>query len=345
MPLRDIAGHRAPLALLSRAVRRSALPQSLVFTGPDGVGKRLTAIAVAQLLNCPARIDDPSDTLAADACGTCSPCRRIAQLSHPDVVLVGANPSVDAAREAMQAAAYRPFEGRRRVFVLDEADTMSAAVQNAWLKTLEEPPSTSHFLLVTARPDLLLPTVRSRCPSLRFGRLPIDEAARLLVERHGFTPAAAREAAFASDGSVGRALIEASDAGASTRAIVEGVVSAAVGARGAEARLRLATHLLEPAETKGRSRGKGASRSAPERELLGERLEALGAALRDLGVLAAHGEERFLAHAPSADTAALADRWGATRLTQAFAAVGRAREALERNTSPKVVADWLALQL
>jgi DNA polymerase-3 subunit delta' len=345
MPLRDIAGHRAPLALLSRSVRRSALPQSLVLTGPDGVGKRLTALAVAQVLNCPTPLTEVSETLPVDACGVCSSCRRIGQLSHPDVVLVGANPSVDATREVMQASAYRPFEGRRRVFILDEADTMSAAVQNAWLKTLEEPPSTSHFLLVTARPDLLLPTVRSRCPSLRFGRLAIDETARLLVERHGFAAAAAREAAFSSDGSVGRALAEASDTGTATRALVEHVVAGAVGARGADARLRLAAQLLEPAETKGRGRSKGASRSAPERELLGERLEALSAALRDLGVLAARGDERFLAHSPSADTAALAERWGAARLTQAFAAVGRARDALERNTSPKVVADWLALQL
>lgn len=344
MPLRDIAGHRAPLALLSRAVRRSALPQSLMFTGPEGVGKRATAVAVAQLLNCGSTLQDVSDTLAADACGTCSSCRRIAQSSHPDVVVVGANPSVDTAREVMQAAAYRPFEGRRRVFVLDDADTMSAAVQNAWLKTLEEPPSLSHFLLVTARPDLLLPTVRSRCPSLRFGRLPVDDAARILIERHEFTPAEAREAAFAADGSVGRALAEASDAGAATRALIEGVVAAAVSARNADARLRLAAQLLEPAETRARSRGKG-GRGAPERELLGERLEALAAALRDLGVLAAQGESRFLARSPSADTAALAERWGATRLTNAYAAVGRAREALERNTSPKVVADWLALQL
>lgn len=345
MPFRDIIGHRAPIGLLSRAVQRSALPQSLIFTGPDGVGKRLTALGVAQLLNCAARLEQVAPHLDLDACGTCSSCRRIAQLTHPDVVLVGAAPSIDVTREVMQASAYRPFEGRRRVFILDDADAMSAAVQNAWLKTLEEPPSTSHFVLVSARPDLLLPTVRSRCPSLRFGRLPVDDVARMLVSSKGFEPGAARDAAFASDGSIGRALSAASDAGAATRALVEGVTGAAVGARSAEQRLRLALHLLEPAETKGRARGKGASKSAPERELLGERLEALGAALRDLGVLAAGGDPRFMAHAASPETTALAERWGAARLAQAYAAVGRAREALDRNTSPKVVADWLALQL
>ena len=187
--------------------------------------------------------------------------------------------------------------------------------------------------------------MRSRCPSLRFGRLPVDEVARLLVERHGMDARTARDAAFASDGSPGRALLDVSDAGTATRALVEGVVGAAVGVRGPEQRLRLAAQLLEPAEVKTKGRGKPKSFSAPERELLGERLEVLSATLRDLSVAAAGGDERFMAHSPSADTLALAQRWGARRLTAAFAAVGRAREALERNTSPKVVADWLAMQL
>lgn len=343
MPLRDIVGHRAPLALLSRAVGRSALPQSLIFAGPEGVGKRLTAVALAQLLNCSARLEQAGAEVDLDACGTCSSCRRTAQRSHPDVVLVDAGPSIDASREVMQTAGYRPFEGRRRVFILDEADQMSAAVQNAWLKTLEEPPSTSHFVLVTARPNLLLPTVRSRCPSLRFGRLAIDDVMRVLVERHTMGAAEAREAAFASDGSLGRALVEASDVGTATRALVEGVVGAATDARGPDQRLRLAARLLEAVETK--RRGKGAGRLAPERDLLGERLDVLGATLRDLSVAATGGDDRFMAHAPSAETLALAKRWGHARLTQAFTAVGQARQALNRNASPKVVADWIAMQL
>jgi DNA polymerase III subunit delta' len=348
MPLRDIVGHRAPLALLSRAVSRSALPHSLIFAGPDGVGKRLTALAVAQLLNCTSpmgRAELEPSALELDACGACSACRRIAQLTHPDVVLVTANPPIDEARDVMQTAAYRPFEGRRRVFILDDADAMSAAVQNAWLKTLEEPPSASYFLLVSARPDLLLPTVRSRCPSLRFGRLPIDEVVRLLVERHGMEPREAREGAFASDGSPGRALLEASDAGSATRSLVDRVVAEVTDARSSEQRLRVAARMLEAVEIKSRGRSKSTTRWASEREVLGERLDVLGASLRDLSVVAAGADEQFMAHVPSADTVALAQRWDADRLIRAFTAVDRAREALERNASPKAVADWLALQL
>jgi DNA polymerase III subunit delta' len=321
MPLRDIAGHRALLALLSRAAARSALPQSLIFAGPDGVGKRLTAVAVAQLLNCTSRIDGPDAArsgLSTDACGTCSPCRRIAQLVHPDVVLVPANPSIDDAREVMQAAAYRPFEGHRRVFILDDADAMSAVVQNAWLKRLEEPPSTCYFILVASRPDLLLPTVRSRCPSLRFGRLPVDEVTRILVDRHGVEPQLAREVAFASDGSPGRALLEASDSGSATRALIDRILEEATNARTPQQRLRVAARLLEAVDTKVRGRGKGASRFASEREMLGERLDVLSGSLRDLGVVAVGAEERFMSRAPSADMLASAQRWSADRLTRAF---------------------------
>jgi DNA polymerase-3 subunit delta' len=345
MPLRDIVGHRAARALLSRVVVRSGLPQSLIFAGPDGVGKRLTAVALAQLLNCPSRLEHPHPDLAIDACGVCSSCRRIGQLAHPDVVVVAANPSIDEAREVMQTAAFRPFEGRRRVFVLDDADAMSVAVQSAWLKMLEEPPSTSHFVLVTSRPDLVLPTVRSRCPTLRFGRLAVDTVARLLVERHGLDPDEAREAAFASDGSLGTALREASDAGSETRAIVERVVSGVVDARSPVDRLRLATHLLEAVEARGKGRGKTVTRWGSERDLLAGRLQVLGGMLRDLAVTASGGDDRLLAHAPTAETSTLARRWGHARLTLAFAAVGRAREALDRNASAKTVADWLAMQL
>ena len=114
MPFRDIKGHVPQKTLLARAIGRDALPQSLVFAGPDGVGKRLVALAVAQRLNC--LTASPDD---ADACGTCSACRRIANATHPDVVTIPGTSiqgekKVDAVRERIADAAYRPFEGRRR---------------------------------------------------------------------------------------------------------------------------------------------------------------------------------------------------------------------------------------
>ncbi|HEY8551723.1 MAG TPA: AAA family ATPase [Vicinamibacterales bacterium] len=344
MPFRDITGHSALHALLSRAVVRGTLPQSLIFAGPEGVGKRLTALALAQLLNCPQPIegDDAEPATVRDACGRCPVCRRIETNQHPDVVMAGGETSIDEMREVLGTAAYRPFEGRRRVFVLDGADRLSAIVQNALLKTLEEPAPSSQFVLVASRPDMLLETVRSRCPQLRFGRLPVDEVARLLVERHGLDPLRAREAAFAADGSPGRALADASEVGGALRALAERVVQATAGG-GPSQRLRAAQMLLEAGETK-RARGRG-TKAAGEREQLAERLEAVSALVRDLGVLAAGGGDEWMSRMPAPELGALARRLGPAHFADVFAAIGRAREALERNVSPKAVADWIALKL
>ena len=335
MPFRDLKGHRAQQTLLARALMREALPQSLIFAGPDGVGKRLVALAVAQRLNCL--------TAAAgegDACGTCSACRRIASGNHPDVVTVPPDSKVDAVREQTAAAAYRPFEGRRRVFIFDEADTLQPVAQNALLKTLEEPARSSQFILVTGRPDGLLPTVRSRCPQLRFGRLDIDDVAELLVKAQGLSAIAAREVAFAADGSPGRAFADASALGESVRALAERVIGAA------EAspidRLRVAAALAEPDRKTKRAPG---TKAAGERDMLRERLDALGVIVRDLGIEAAGGNRRWQSRTPDPRLADLARRLGPVRLAHAYAAVEEARQALDRNVSFKTVADWVALEL
>src|SRR5438309_183625 len=165
MPFRDVVGHHRLIDLLKRSVGNGTLPPSLLFTGPSGVGKRLTATSVAQTLNC-VRVRDSE----FDACGECAACSRIARGVHPDVVVVEPGDSgaikIDQIRDVVERTNYRPFEGRRRVVIVDEADALVVQAQNALLKTLEEPPPSSVFILVTARPDVLLPTVRSRCPQL-----------------------------------------------------------------------------------------------------------------------------------------------------------------------------------
>jgi DNA polymerase III subunit delta' len=344
MPFRDIIGHRALVALLSRAIDRGTLPQSLIFAGPDGVGKRLTALAVAQAHNCLRRAA-AGDDLPVDACGECAVCRRIAQGMHPDVLVLPAGVNLDETRAAIEAAGYRPFEGRHRVFILDEADRLSSEIQNALLKSLEEPPASSSFILVTARPDLLLPTVQSRCPALRFGRLPAADLERLLRERFGCDVARAQAAAVAGEGSVARALMEASEEGAATRDLVEQVLKSVQTARGPADRLRAAGLLLEPGDVKPRARAKSGSKWATDRDLLAPRLSALSAALRDLAAMATGASPRALAAAPSATVQALVKAFGAERLIAAFAAVDEAQQALEQNVNAKTVADWLAFQL
>src|ERR687887_276355 len=101
---------------------------------------------------------------------------------------------------AIERTAYRPFEGRHRVVIIDDADTVNVEAQNALLKTLEEPPAASTFVLVTSRPDVLLPTVISRCQRLRFGRLSPSDVAAVLIREHGYTETDAHAAASVSDG-------------------------------------------------------------------------------------------------------------------------------------------------
>ena len=335
MPFRHLAGHRVLLDLVARAAARGSLPPSLIFAGPDGVGKRLAALSLAQLFNCTSVSGEADGELAPDACGNCSACRRIARGVHADVLVVEPGDTgsikVDQVRAAIERTAYRPFEGRRRVVIVDDADAMEAPPQNALLKTLEEPPAASTFVLVTSRPDVLLPTVRSRCQRIRFGPISPAEVASVLMRDHGFEEREAHAAATAADGSIGRAL--------------EGDSEAYVGARdAAEAMLKMAAQAATPGQRLAAARALGGDKV--DRDELGRRLRLVASMLRDIGVLLSHADARSLANGDLKPVLArLLPAFDADRALDAFAAVDRALQALDRNASPKIVADWVAFQL
>jgi DNA polymerase-3 subunit delta' len=352
MPFREIAGHRRLLALAAGAAMRGTLPPSLMFVGPEGVGKRLAAIALAQVLNCPSPVpfrpldragaasddESSSEETLKDACGTCPSCLRIARGVHADVLIIEPGDSgsikVDQIREAIERSTFRPFEGRRRVVVVDEADAMIVEAQNALLKTLEEPPPSSVFVLVTTRPELLLPTVRSRCQRLRFGRLSPSEVAGVLMKSHGYETAEAHAAASAADGSVGLALEGASEEFAQARDAAVGLLKDL--SKGGDPRRR-----LEGARTLT-----GSGRVGLDRDELARRLRALASMLRDMAALHARIDERELANADFAPVLqGLLRAFDGGRTVRAFAAVDEALAALDRNASPKIVADWVAFQV
>jgi DNA polymerase-3 subunit delta' len=335
---REIAGHRPVLELLQRAVGRGTLPPSLIFAGPEGIGKRRTALALAQALNCeqPVRSDAADAASAAfDACGTCGACSRIARGIHADVLVIEPGDSgtikVDQVRDAIDRAAYRPFEGRRRVVIVEDADALLSEAQNALLKTLEEPPPASVFVLITTRPDMLLPTVRSRCQRLRFGPLGAADVAAVLMRDHEFSAADAKAAAAASDGSVGRALAEGGEDARDVREAAARLLQTA--AAGSDPRRRL-------------DGAKALVGGAGDRDELGRRLLAMSSLLRDLGLLAAQADEHGLANADlESQLRSLQRSYDADRALAAFAVVDKALAALDRNASPKIVADWVALHV
>ena len=137
VPLRDITGHQRLVELRARSIAGGALPPSLLFTGPAGATKRQTALAVAQTLNCLdlRQVTDASGQRLTDACGGCASCVRIQRGVHPGVVIVEPGDTgaikIDQIREVVERAAYRPFEGRRRAVVIDEADAGSALPDDA----------------------------------------------------------------------------------------------------------------------------------------------------------------------------------------------------------------------
>ncbi|HEU4936308.1 MAG TPA: DNA polymerase III subunit delta' [Vicinamibacterales bacterium] len=331
---RDITGHRLLLELIARAAVRGTLPPSVIFAGPEGVGKRLAAVSLAQVMNCLAL----KGTDAVDACGKCAACTRIARGVHADVLVVEPGDTgtikIDQVRDAVERSAYRPFEGRRRVVIIDNAESLNAEAQNALLKTLEEPPAASTFVLVTSRPDVLLPTVVSRCQRLRFGRLAPAEIAEVLIRDHEYAEADAHAAAALSDGSIGRAL--------------EGGTDEFVDARQAAASLleTVATSSDPRRRLSGAKALTGSAAGGSDREELARRLYALSSIIRDLGALLSRADERCLANG---DLQPLLERlrrsFDSDRVLRAFSAVDRALAALDRNASPKIVADWLAFQI
>lgn len=333
MPFADITGHPLVLDLLRQAVRRGRMPQSLLFAGPEGVGKRAVAVALAQAVNCPVRLAAEGD----DACGRCPTCERIAAGRHSDVVFLEkgdeASIKIKALRErVLEVVGYRPFEAAYRVYVIDPADGMRWETQDALLKTLEEPPGAAILVLVSARPDMLLPTIQSRCRRVRFGPLADADVVRVLTERLDVDPARARMLAAVAGGSVGRAMSE--DAGAldDDRTAAMALLTAARG-DAIGARLKAATSMVQHG-TKRR-----------DRDALGARLALTSALLRDLTLLGT-GQADGLSNSDLGSALEnLRSSYGPDRIDAAFDAVGRARQALDRYASPKIVADWVAVTL
>jgi len=210
MAFRDIVGHQRPIKWLQTAVTTNHLGHAYLFHGEPTIGKRLTAIALAQYLHCEALQDTPTP----DACGLCRSCHQISQVTHPDFLMIQPkdeqkqNPkiTIDQIRDIEHLVIYRPLVGSHKICLIDQADSMTQEAANALLKTLEDPPDHCLFLLISSRPEHLLTTIRSRCITLRFAPLPstsIDEFLRTRMNREASD--AQLIAAF-SEGRLGSAL-------------------------------------------------------------------------------------------------------------------------------------------
>lgn len=200
----DIVGHRDRRQSLTRALDSGRVAHALLLEGPRGVGKATLAEALAAALLCAA----PEH---GQACGRCPSCAKLDVASHPDLHRVRPNDKnnivIESVRDMLQAIHLRAMEGGRKVVVIDDAHRMGAPVQNALLKTLEEPPRDTHLLLVTDRPAALLPTIQSRCQRLRLRPLSVPDVEEVIRRRAPGTPEDARPLlARLSEGAPGVAL-------------------------------------------------------------------------------------------------------------------------------------------
>jgi len=199
MTFDQIIGHDRQKEFLRRTLAHNRLAHAYLFEGPQGVGKRLTALALARTVFC----------AEATGCGDCIPCRKIDHNNHPDLHILepdGKQIKIEQIRNLQKTLAFKPVESTRRICLIDQADKMNPAAANSLLKTLEEPSAETLILLISARPEALLTTVLSRCQRLPFARLPQSRIESTLIEQRGYDQKEAHIIAALADGSFQMAL-------------------------------------------------------------------------------------------------------------------------------------------
>jgi DNA polymerase III subunit delta' len=197
----EFLGNAPVVEALRKQLVQDRLPHTLLFGGMRGIGKRTLADFLSMAVNC--------TKLRGDFCRQCPSCRKILDSSHGDVkhfAPEGQFIKIDSMRELSREVFFRPFEGRMRVFIIDEAEKMNLESANSILKTLEEPPSSSLLILTSNQPNEMLPTILSRCQIYRFSPLPRDTILHLLEKRGGGSREEQLLLARISGGSIGRAL-------------------------------------------------------------------------------------------------------------------------------------------
>ncbi len=363
-----LAGSRAAAGLASQ-IASSAVPHAWLLIGPAGSGKRAAAQAMAAALNC---LAEPGV-----GCGHCSSCMRILRARHPDVhhiVPEGPLIPVDVIRETViPEAARSPFEGIRKVFIIEEAERMNPNAQNALLKTLEEPQPDTVFVLISDQEDELLETIRSRCRVYRLDPVPEQRIVELLVAE-GTSDARALVSARVSEGHLERARSLALDDDAAARRALWVALPSRLDS--AEAALDAAQEVLEEvkialgelartqrqqvsglAEAMGEGRGTAGARNALatrhkrelrrlEEVLLGEAFQSLGSFYRDVLVVRRGGAETIT----NLDLAGELARWAKAPVSDAalIAAVERciaAGSVLERNANQTLLVESVLLEL
>jgi DNA polymerase III subunit delta' len=176
MAFRDIIGQDRAINILVRTIQRGRIASSYLFAGEPGIGKKYTAVTLAKGLNCL--------TSPGDACDECPSCKKIDSGIHPDFLRISPESGqirIEEIRAIDEMLSLKAFEGRYKVVIVDDADTMNQHAANAFLKTLEEPPAESLIILVSSNPCRLPDTIRSRCSRINFTPLSSSACEKVIL--------------------------------------------------------------------------------------------------------------------------------------------------------------------
>jgi DNA polymerase III subunit delta' len=322
----DLLGHQWAVGMLREHVARHNLRHAYLITGPQGVGRRTLALRLSQAVNC---LQPPTP---GEPCGACRACALIWRMAHPDLAVVqaaqlGGTIKVDQIRELQRSLSLAPYEAQYRVAVLLRFEEAHISAQNAFLKTLEEPPPRVILLVTAESPERLLPTVVSRCEVIRLRPLPVDEVCQGLQERWGLPQDHALLLAHLSGGRPGYALglhqyPEMLDA----------------------RHLRLEDHLRLLASSRAQ-RFKYTEKLAKDKEGLLDTLQTWASLWRDVLMCAAGSAAPLVNLDRAEDITRLAGRFGLRKANEVLLAIQHTSELLEHNVNPRLATETLMLDL
>jgi len=322
MSFKDIYGHEKQISVLQTSVARDRIPHAYLFYGMDGVGKRTVAEVFAKALNCRSN--------SIDACDECPSCVKIDRGNHPDVVMIRAEGQfikVKEIRDLQEQMKFRPFEGRKRIFIIDDADRMNSVSANALLKTLEEPSASNILMLITARPHQLPMTILSRCQHLRFNPLRRETIASYLQEKVSLDSHTSSLISLSSGGSIGKALTLHDDSYLTTRNVVFTIMS--------KIRMRDPLMVLSLANDFGQ-----------ERKEITERLSILMTGYRDALVYKETGEVDRVINQDHIDVIkSVAENAAGRDIVNSIRAVERAFNAVTQNANKQLTLDAMMFKL